>query len=343
MTTPDAAVRPATAADAEVISTWIASAEELLVFAGPKLRFPLQGQDLLATSEDGWQVRSLVVDGQLVATGSFTLRDGAVHIGRLLVDPEQRGQGLGRLLVTELLEHARLHSPELARSLRATLNVFADNLPARRLYESLGFRVAAESEHDGRGALAMEKGLRPDIEQLAVMTPWIMERHPLVQWMVEPGDDDRPLRLHLRVPGDPRRVALLEVLPTASVFLGCMTGASTGPDFAEMGDEEVEEVFTEYVERLCALLLGPTTVQHVWRGDRLHSTRVSGRFEHQFVAGEFFGLRPRLLTRFGVRFQETTRHFPADVVATDWRPGDPVEPYPVGVPEAFWRDASPLP
>lgn len=162
MTTPEVKLRAATAADAEVISTWVSTAEELLVFAGPTLRFPLAGEELLATSEDGWQVRSLVADGQLVATGSFILCDGAVHIGRLLVDPERRGQGLGRVLVTQLLDHARLHSPEHARAMRATLNVFADNLPARRLYESLGFRMVAESAPDGRGALAMEKTIRPE-------------------------------------------------------------------------------------------------------------------------------------------------------------------------------------
>ena len=39
-----------------------------------------------------------------------------------------------------------------------------------------------------------------------------MERHPAVQWLVEPPTDDEPLRLHLRVPGDPRRVAVLRVL-----------------------------------------------------------------------------------------------------------------------------------
>ena len=55
------------------------------------------------------------LDYYITGAGSFTLRDGAVHLGRLLVDPGQRGQGLGTLLLTELLEHARLHSPELAR------------------------------------------------------------------------------------------------------------------------------------------------------------------------------------------------------------------------------------
>lgn len=339
MSNSPAAVRPTTLADAAHVARWVSSPEELLVFAGPKLTFPLQPQALLDTAGDGWHVRSLVVNSHLVGTGSFTLRDGAVHLGRLLVDPGQRGQGLGTLLVTELLEHARLHSPELARCLRVTLNVFEDNLPARRLYESLGFSVAAESVHDGRPALVMTKELRPDIEHLALMTPRIMERHPLVQWLMEPGDDDRPLRLHLRVAGDPRRVALLDVLPTASVYLGCVAGAATGPDFADQGDEEVEGVFTDYIGRLCSLLLGPTTVRQAWRGDRWHSAHVTGSREGagDSWSGEIFGLRRRVLSRLGVQFEQTTLHFPADVASTGWRPGDPVEHYPLNVPDSWWK------
>ncbi|MGO4956699.1 GNAT family N-acetyltransferase [Luteococcus sp. Sow4_B9] len=339
--TPDGTVRlrPTTLSDAEQVSCWVSSAEELLLFAGPRLAFPLEPQALLDTESEGWQVRSLWVYGELVGTGSFILRDDAVHLGRLLVDPRRRGEGLGRVLVTELLEHARLHSPELARSLRATLNVFADNAPARRLYGSLGFAVVEESVQAGRTTLAMEMPLRPDIEHVAVMAPQVLARHPEVQWLVEPGDDDQALRLHLRVPGNPRRVALLEVLPTASVFLGHVAGAGTGPDFADMGPEEVEEVFTEYVDRLCAVLLGPTTVNHVWRGNRLHNTRVTGSREGagDSISGEFFGLRRRVLRRFEVDFDETTLHFPDDVVPTTWRPGDPVEPYPVDAPDNWWR------
>ncbi|WP_420176624.1 hypothetical protein [Luteococcus sp. OSA5] len=162
-----------------------------------------------------------------------------------------------------------------------------------------------------------------------------------MQWIVEPGDEDQSLQLHLRVPGDPRRVALLEVLPTASVFFGAAAGASTGPDFAEMGPEEVLEVFTDYVDQLCAMLLGPTTVHYVWRGDRLHNTRVvcESAEDGERVSGEFFGLRRRVLTRLGVQFEECALHFPPDMATTNWRPGDPMEPYPRDAADSWWRRA----
>ncbi|MEL4505499.1 GNAT family N-acetyltransferase [Luteococcus sp. H138] len=158
-------LRPATLDDAQLISRWVASPDELLVFAGPKLAFPLDPQALLDTSRDGWTVCALRVDGELVGTGSFILRDGGVHLGRLLVDPQHRGQGHGRTLVKQVLEHARLHSPELARATRATLNVFTDNLAARSLYDSLGFQTTGEGElHDGRESVRMAKALGSDIK-----------------------------------------------------------------------------------------------------------------------------------------------------------------------------------
>lgn len=158
-------LRATTFADAELVSSWVSSPEELLTFAGPKLHFPLDPQALLDTSLEGWQVRSLFFEGRLVGTGSFTLRDGAVHLGRLMVDPQRRGEGLGRVLVTELLEHARLHNPELARCLRATLNVASGNVAARRLYESLDFSVTGEEADHGRTWLAMTRALEPHASQ----------------------------------------------------------------------------------------------------------------------------------------------------------------------------------
>ena len=60
---------------------------------------------------------------------------GAAELRRMVVAPEGRGQGLGRLLLRHLLEQA------LARSqvTRVWLDVGADNLRARSLYRSFGF------------------------------------------------------------------------------------------------------------------------------------------------------------------------------------------------------------
>jgi ribosomal protein S18 acetylase RimI-like enzyme len=56
------------------------------------------------------------------------------------------GRGLGRTLLTA----------RLARGLRpATLHVFEQNAPARRLYESFGFRQAAEWWNEQDDALEL--------------------------------------------------------------------------------------------------------------------------------------------------------------------------------------------
>lgn len=62
-------------------------------------------------------------------------RPDTVEIRRMVVAPEGRGQGLGRLLLRQLLEHA-LASPEVRR---VWLDVSADNTGARSLYRSMGF------------------------------------------------------------------------------------------------------------------------------------------------------------------------------------------------------------
>lgn len=62
-------------------------------------------------------------------------RPDTVEIRRMVVAPEGRGQGLGRLLLRQLLEHA-LGAPEVRR---VWLDVSADNAGARKLYRSMGF------------------------------------------------------------------------------------------------------------------------------------------------------------------------------------------------------------
>lgn len=62
-------------------------------------------------------------------------RPDTVEIRRMVVAPEGRGQGLGRMLLRRLLEHA-LASPRVQR---VWLEVSRDNTPARSLYRAFGF------------------------------------------------------------------------------------------------------------------------------------------------------------------------------------------------------------
>ncbi|KQW31298.1 hypothetical protein ASE36_03270 [Rhizobium sp. Root274] len=63
------------------------------------------------------------------------LGDGTGELKRMIVDPEHAGQGVGRQLVTAILQSAR------QRNLRAVLlEVGIRNVEARRLYARAGFR-----------------------------------------------------------------------------------------------------------------------------------------------------------------------------------------------------------
>ena len=75
---------------------------------------------------------------QIVAFCAFWLVLDEIHINNLAVRNEYQGRGLG----TALLEHA-LQAGARRGAERATLEVRRSNAPALRLYERLGFEVAA--------------------------------------------------------------------------------------------------------------------------------------------------------------------------------------------------------
>ena len=72
---------------------------------------------------------------QLVAFGQYYRRLDHHHLGRLAVNPNYRRQGLGKILITKILEQAFLD--QAAKG--ASLFVFRDNIVAYQCYQSLGF------------------------------------------------------------------------------------------------------------------------------------------------------------------------------------------------------------
>lgn len=83
-------------------------------------------------------------DGTLSAVGASVLRDGPdgsfAHLGGIATRPALRGRGLASAVTT------RLTAEGIAEHGMVTLGMYADNVPARRLYERLGFRVIHEVE-----------------------------------------------------------------------------------------------------------------------------------------------------------------------------------------------------
>jgi ribosomal protein S18 acetylase RimI-like enzyme len=78
--------------------------------------------------------------GDLAGIVAFLRNEGLKerHRGWMIqvyVRAEHRGNGVGRMLVEHLIEHARHHV------LQVHLGVWSENLPAIRLYERLGFEI----------------------------------------------------------------------------------------------------------------------------------------------------------------------------------------------------------
>jgi ribosomal-protein-alanine N-acetyltransferase len=80
----------------------------------------------------------LRMDTQIAGFCSFWLVLDEIHINNLAIRHEYQGQGLGTALLQYVLQAGGSRGAD-----RATLEVRRSNTPARRLYERLGFEVAA--------------------------------------------------------------------------------------------------------------------------------------------------------------------------------------------------------
>ncbi|RLE95310.1 MAG: ribosomal-protein-alanine N-acetyltransferase [Thermoprotei archaeon] len=95
------------------------------------------------------------VNGRVVGYIIVLIRWGNLgHILSLAIDPKYRGRGLGRLLLKEAIE--RIKREKEIKVFR--LEVRASNVPAIRLYRSLGFRYSffrPNYYQDGEGCYVM--------------------------------------------------------------------------------------------------------------------------------------------------------------------------------------------
>jgi ribosomal protein S18 acetylase RimI-like enzyme len=124
------------ASDDEALISWVRSAEELRMFAGDGLAWPLDSRQLeLLRNEPELAAYTAELGG--VVVGHFQLRrlpPGSARLARVIVDPKRRGEGLGRALVAAALDEARRRG-----FVHVDLHVYNANAAARALYASLGF------------------------------------------------------------------------------------------------------------------------------------------------------------------------------------------------------------
>ena len=94
------------------------------------------------------------IDGRIVGYVLFWLLPGEADVHNLAVHREFRRQGIGRLLLQQVVSEARRCS-----SSRVTLEVRHSNVAAQKLYESMGFVTTSIRKNyysdDNEDALAM--------------------------------------------------------------------------------------------------------------------------------------------------------------------------------------------
>ncbi len=141
------ALEPFGPADYERLVAWIPDEAQLVQWAGPIFRWPLDDAQLDAYRTPAGAPGSTRLIWRAVASpggavvghvelNEIDRRDLAATLSRVLVSPGRRDRGVGRAMVAAALEVA---FGELGLH-RVELRVFDFNEPAIRCYEALGFR-----------------------------------------------------------------------------------------------------------------------------------------------------------------------------------------------------------
>lgn len=141
-------LRPADASDLDTVVTWVTTQDECDRWTGGTVRYPVDGQTLL--QDIGWTTAEnwcLDHHGRVTGFGQVVSKpDLRRHIARVIVDPAYRGVGLGRVLMSGLVNVALGYAPRCV-----SLNVHPSNVPARTLYASLGFREVHNRQENRDG------------------------------------------------------------------------------------------------------------------------------------------------------------------------------------------------
>ncbi|MEJ2629808.1 MAG: GNAT family protein [Acidihalobacter sp.] len=135
--------------DYPVIASWIGDAVACARWAGPHVTYPFAAQDLpevLDMQERRSRVLGSADISQPLGFGQFrTIREGEVHLGRIIVASGYRGRGLGKQMCRLLMQEATAETGVDV----FTLRVYRDNPAARAVYMALGFQpFEAESDAD---------------------------------------------------------------------------------------------------------------------------------------------------------------------------------------------------
>ena len=132
-----------------------ADMDEIMVIERTSYRFPWSMGFFLQELQVAC-ARSILAeaDGRIIGYVLYWLLPGVVDIHNIAVHVDFRGRGVGRVLLRKVIAEAKRQS-----TVRVTLEVRKSNLPAQKLYESIGFRSTGIRKgyysDDGEDAVAM--------------------------------------------------------------------------------------------------------------------------------------------------------------------------------------------
>jgi ribosomal protein S18 acetylase RimI-like enzyme len=128
-------LRPFPADLADVVSGWATTGQDVLMWCGAVVA-PVPASQIRAwAGEDGAEPFGLYRGQRLVAYGELWVDDeeGEVELARLIVDPAERGRGVGRCLAAGLARLAQSRQPQVF------MRVHPANIAAQRCYAAAGF------------------------------------------------------------------------------------------------------------------------------------------------------------------------------------------------------------
>lgn len=129
-------IREATEKDFKEVCGLVKTKEELF-WVYPSGTYPLDEAQLMKIQRDRKELTVVVVNGKIAGFANLYdyKENESAFIGNVLVGREYRGQGLGRKIVSYMLNAAfeKYHLPEVK------ISVFSENALALLLYSGFGF------------------------------------------------------------------------------------------------------------------------------------------------------------------------------------------------------------
>jgi len=124
------------------LSMWFKTKKEAQNWGGPLIQFPIITEQL--KKDIGFDIHtsySLLDNGELLGFIQLFDKYEFKHIGRVVINPLNRGEGLGEKLMLCLFEQY-VQCDKIF-----SLYVYKDNISARKLYEKLGFIVCDDESN----------------------------------------------------------------------------------------------------------------------------------------------------------------------------------------------------